>query len=214
MSPEDSRHANATTAAKDARHMNELEHLTVAHNCAAVQTYQELGTHLTTLWADAPGQRLVAVPFSSEAMRCTSDDDVIGLLASMSLAIGAQIAGRCDEAWSREFDPSQIAEVRPGDLQRISDLDPLVKTVLISHGIDLENRQQVICYAHASVHDDGTKLWHQVLTDSAGGVKVEEMRRVADIVARVTADWSTQTVPALAASFADIGWTLQRVSAR
>lgn len=193
--------------------MNALEQLTVSHNAAAVQTYEELGTHLVTLWADAPGQRLVAVPVTKQALLETTDDDVIGLLASMSLAIGAQIAGRCDEAWSKHFDPDEIADLRPGDLAAISDVDPLVKTVLITHGIDLRSREQVLCYAHAEIHDDGSRLWHQVLTDSAAGVKAEEMHKVAMIVSRATADWSTQTVPALVASFREIGWTLHRVSA-
>jgi hypothetical protein len=123
----------------------------------ACLVFSQQGQVLPTLFAQGPTRLSLATPAHDAEMTMTSQ---IVLLCLMAQAVEAIAVGTVHEAWTREFDEiSEVQSLKPGDLEKLSEIDPLVRTAIVSTWGDLVTGRVFSEMATLGLDDFGEIDW-------------------------------------------------------
>ena len=123
----------------------------------ACWVFETQGHVLPSIWAQSKNKRALALPMEN----ATDGDLTRGILMGlMAQAIDAHQVGTIHEAWVREFDThDDVANLKPGDLETMAEVDPKVRTALISTWGDFLTGEIRSEMASMGLSDHGDVMW-------------------------------------------------------
>jgi hypothetical protein len=123
----------------------------------ACLVFAQQGQVLPTMFAQGAQRSALATPAPDAEMTIPSQ---IVLLSLMAQAVKALSVGTVHEAWTRTFDHmSEVEALKQGDLERLSEVDPLVRTAIVSTWGDLTTGQVFSEMATLGIDDFGEIDW-------------------------------------------------------
>lgn len=141
--------------------------------------------------------------------------ETVALLAEMAQAAKARFVGTTDEVWtksSNETIPGVEVMEQFGKLAEQADRDPLIRTGIATHAIDLRDDTVGLALAIQSIDDHGEMTWEFSVTEQVAGSKVVHLIAVADCIA---VDRETRRKPATTRDVLrlaeQLGWTVRRM---
>lgn len=190
---------------------DEHEHVLERHLVGGIACYAEDGFVWPKAWATSDTVTVIASPNDLPVV----DTDAVAFLAFMAEAIGARWAGFTDEVWTKESDEERpgvkVADM-PGELQAIADIDPTVKTGIVTHGIDLDTGEVAVAVASQSIDDAGNMAWVYGISSEVEGKKVEHLAAVHHLLTKLATEQgrTTPTIRDVLRIADTLGWTMRR----
>ena len=152
------------------------------------------GAIIPTLWAIGRGRIIFAQPKKAEAWQDIPQQMAIhALLRSI---VKATTIGMIAEAWVRQQEPDKPMP-KKGDLERVADFDPDVRTAIIVHGWDIGAARSHSHMARLDLDNEGSPMWEFDCYDSAHGRIPEQLQMVADEPMTLIASRDTISAAAL-----------------
>lgn len=136
--------------------MTLLEAIAYQHSETARQVWKRSGRLFPKIWAQSVDQMIVASPLDGKASDAMTDEFRATLAVAMACRIDALAIGRSDEAYIRTA--SQAALIA-GDLNRIADIDPEVRTCVITEAVAIGGSEEVTLVAIHHLDDAGRSDW-------------------------------------------------------
>jgi len=136
--------------------MSVLEEVTLQHSEIGRTVYEKRGRLTPKLWVQGVERMMVAEPIDDNAHTATSDEHRVTLLIAMAVKTNALIAGRSDEAFIRVGLPDRL---EAGGLRRIADIDPEVRTCVLTEAVMIGGSEDVTIVARHGLDDYGRHLW-------------------------------------------------------
>lgn len=134
-----------------------LDEICEWHCRAGIRTWTEYGALLPKVWADGPKRRAIAEPAGPDGLEINAATLVV-LMTRVALLADARFLGRSAEAWARTLEPGdEIPET--GDLDRDAEIDPRIRTSIVSEGIDLEAVEVAATAGYLGLSDSGHPQW-------------------------------------------------------
>lgn len=136
--------------------MTLIEEICLQHSDTARTIWEKRGRLVPKLWAQGIDRMIVAEPLDSKANDSTTDEFRATLCIAMALRVEALAIGRSDEAYIRAATPESLTA---GSLRRISDIDPEVRTCLISEAVAIGGSEEITIVATHGLDDYGRHEW-------------------------------------------------------
>jgi hypothetical protein len=85
--------------------------------------------------------------------------------------VKASAVGTLHEAWTKQFvDHDEVAHLKPGELEQLAEVDPEVRTAIITTWGDLKTGQIFQDMATLSLSDKGDTVWEISHSDTPQGL--------------------------------------------
>lgn len=135
----------------------DVEIIAEAHCRTGIKVWQQHGSLVPKLWTSSVDQRLTAEPIGPDGLDITLASLVV-LLTRLAQIGKADMIGRTGEAWMRSLEPGdEIPE--HGDLGRVADFDPAVRTSIVTEALDLRTGEMVAFAAGLDLDENGAPTW-------------------------------------------------------
>jgi hypothetical protein len=121
--------------------------------------WEQQGEIYPALWATGEDRRCVAIPVDVEALQASTLLQTV-LLGLMAQTVEATAIGTMHEAWTKTFTSTDEVEgMQPGQLAQLAEVDPLIRTALITTWGNLKNGKVYQDMASLSISDLGEIGW-------------------------------------------------------
>ena len=145
----------------------------------AIQMWERDGAVITTSFAIGHSRSLFAQPVTAEG--CTVDAEArVRIHARLAAAVGAVFLGRIDESFIAYRAPED-EPLRRGDLERLAETDPTIKTALVVQAMDASSHDSLVAVGILEVGDDGEPDWSYQMFDDPEGSIIAECRAAVAI---------------------------------
>ena len=140
--------------------------------------WEQQGRIYPALWAHGENRFCVAIPHSREAAEVSPLLQSV-LLTLMGQSVGALYVGTMHEAWTRTFDNmDEVAHLQAGQLQQMAEIDPQIRTAIITTWGNLATGKICQDMASLSINDFGEVEWEMNHSDNPEGVLTQLVRGV------------------------------------
>ncbi len=136
--------------------MTLLDEIAHQHSETMRRIYERRGRTSPTLWAQSIDRMIIASPKDRKSLEETNDEFRGTLAVAMACRIDALAIGRCDEGFIHTGKPKYL---NAGDLVRIADLDPEVRTCVITEAVAVGGSEEVTIVAVHGIDDYGQSTW-------------------------------------------------------
>jgi hypothetical protein len=136
--------------------MTLIDEIARQHSQTARMIYERHGRLLPKIWAQSIDRMLVAEPLDREAIDEMTDEFRATLAIAMACRIDALAVGRSDEAYIRTIDEDSLDA---GDLAEVVDIDPRVRTCLVTEAVAIGGSEEVTIIATHGLDDYGRHVW-------------------------------------------------------
>ena len=169
----------------------------------AVRMWERDGALMTTAFAIGHSRSLFAQPLT-EAGCEIGDDTRVRLQALLGASAGAVFIGRIDESYIK-YQEADAPELEKGELARLADTDPSIKTALVVHTIDVASGQSYTSMAILGVDDEGEREWEFESYDNPQGTYVIDASKSLLLMDIMT---TPMTDAQLRDELDSLGWTM------
>jgi len=180
--------------------------ITAAHCSAGIMTLQQCSMVTPKFWAQSETRRAIAEPASEYGMQLDTSHGVvlIGFLVDIAQA---RWFGRTAEAWIKNFRDGDQFDT--GSLGAMADIDPEIRTAIISQGVDMLTGEQCTTTAAFDLDDVGSPVWHRYShADLGGGFEI-----VAEaVIGFVRASRPKRSVADMEQFIEACGWRVQIIT--
>lgn len=168
----------------------------------ACHIYEMHGQVLPSLWAQGATRTAMAIPDSDADISIGAQ---VALLSIMAQAVEALAVGTVHEAWTKVFDDAEdVAQLQVGDLHKMSEVDPTVRTAMVSTWGDLTSGKVCNEMAVVGLDDFGAIVWDWSQSEEPEG-DLARIVRATILAEGFAVDEPVKVLP----SFADsLGWTV------
>jgi len=136
----------------------------------ACHTWEQQGTIYPSLWAEGEELLCVAIPMHREASQASPLLQSL-LLSMMAQTVQALALGTLHEAWTKEFvNHEEVAHLKPGELEQLAEVDPEVRTAIITTWGDLKTGKIFQDMATVGLSDEGDTVWEISHSDTPQGL--------------------------------------------
>jgi len=140
--------------------------------------WEQQGRIYPALWAHGEERFCVAIPKDAEAADVSPLLQAV-LLTLMAQTVQALYVGTMHEAWTRTFfDTEEVANLKPGELEKMAEIDPQIRTSILTTWGDLSTGKICQDMASLSISDFGEVQWETDHSSNPEGVLTELVRSV------------------------------------